>query len=55
MKVQNIEEEINQTKNHLAFLENRLKEIQKNCDHDFKRNHNFERCLKCNKAEALYY
>ncbi|WP_373894656.1 serine protease [Virgibacillus sp. CBA3643] len=55
MKVQNIEEEIIQTKNHLAFLEKSLKEIQKKCDHHFKMNDNFERCLKCNKAEALYY
>ncbi|WP_371018958.1 serine protease [Pseudalkalibacillus sp. JSM 102089] len=55
MKVQKIEEEINQTKNHLSFLENSLKEIQENCEHQFKGDQNFERCLKCNKVEILYY
>ncbi|WP_347551443.1 serine protease [Pseudalkalibacillus hwajinpoensis] len=55
MKVQKIEEEIKQTKNHLAFLENCLKGIQNNCDHHYKGNHNFERCQKCNKVEILYY
>ncbi|UOQ91870.1 serine protease [Halobacillus shinanisalinarum] len=55
MMVQNIEEEINQTKNHLASLKNCLKEIQQNCDHQFKGNNNYEKCVKCNKTEALYY
>ncbi|UOQ93153.1 serine protease [Halobacillus shinanisalinarum] len=55
MKVQKIEEEINQTENHLASLKNSLKEIQQNCDHHFKGNNKYNKCLKCNKVIALYY
>jgi chromosome segregation ATPase len=56
VKVEKIEEEINQYKTHLAFLEKRLKEIQQNCDHHFsKENQYYEKCIKCNKVDVLYY
>ncbi|WHY01057.1 serine protease [Neobacillus sp. DY30] len=55
MKIQKIEEEINQLKIHLAFLEKCLVEIQQNCDHHFKRNQYYETCIKCNKVNVLYY
>ncbi|MEG9296855.1 serine protease [Mangrovibacillus sp. Mu-81] len=55
MKIQIIEEEINQLKTHLAFLEKSLKEIQQNCDHHFKGNQYYETCIKCNKVIVLYY
>jgi hypothetical protein len=55
MNVQKIEEEITQIKTNLAFLEKRLKEIQRNCDHHFKGNQYYEKCLKCNKVNVLYY
>ena len=55
MKIQEIEEEINQMKIHLSFLENRLKENQKNCDHHFLMNLSHEKCLKCNKVNVFHY
>ncbi|KON88078.1 serine protease [Sporosarcina globispora] len=55
MKVEKIEEEINQLKTHLAFLEKSLKEIQQNCDHHFIGNQHHEKCIKCNKVNVLYY
>ena len=55
MKIDTIEEEINQFKTQLAFLENRLKEIQQNCDHHYKRNQYYEKCIKCKKVNVLYY
>jgi hypothetical protein len=55
VKVEKIEEEINQLKTHLAFLEKSLKEIQQNCDHHFKGNQYHEKCIKCNKVNVLYY
>jgi hypothetical protein len=55
MNVQKIEEEINQMKTSLAFLEKHLKEIQRNCDHHFKGDQYYEKCLKCNKVNVLYY
>ncbi len=55
MKIEQIEEEINQLKIHLAFLEKRLAEMQQNCDHQFKRNQYYEKCIKCNKVNVLYY
>ncbi|MFB4165307.1 serine protease [Alteribacillus sp. JSM 102045] len=54
-KVEKIEEEMKQSKIHLAFLENRLKEIQQNCDHSFKGNSYYEKCVKCHKIEVFYY
>ncbi len=54
-KVQEIEEEMKQSKAYLAFLENRLKEIQQNCHHHFEGNSYYERCVKCHKIEVLYY
>ena len=35
-KVKKIEWEINQLKSRFAFLENRLKEIQQQCNHQFE-------------------
>jgi hypothetical protein len=55
MNVQKIEEEITQVKTNLAILEKRLKEFQLNCDHHFKGNRYYEKCLKCNKVNVLYY
>jgi hypothetical protein len=56
VKVEKIEEEIKQFNIHLAFLEKRLKEIQQNCDHQFsKGNQYYEKCIKCNKVNVLYY
>jgi hypothetical protein len=55
MKIQEIEKEINQMKNHLSFLESRLKENQKNCDHHFLMNLSHEKCLKCNKVNVFHY
>ena len=55
MNVQKIKEEITQMKTSLAFLEERLKEIQQNCDHHFAGDQYYEKCLKCNKVNVLYY
>ncbi|WP_408009997.1 serine protease [Pseudalkalibacillus sp. A8] len=55
MDAQKIEEEINQYKAHLAFLEKRLIDLQQNCDHHFQGHQNYEKCLKCNKVNVLYY
>lgn len=55
MNIQKIEEGITQMKTSIAFLEERLKEIQQNCDHHFKGDQYFEKCLKCNKVNILYY
>jgi predicted RNase H-like nuclease (RuvC/YqgF family) len=55
VKVEKIEEEINQLKTRLAFLEKSLKEIQQNCNHHFKGNQHHVKCIKCNKVNVLYY
>ncbi|WP_096186031.1 serine protease [Evansella halocellulosilytica] len=54
-KMQKIEEEIKQSKIRLDFLENRLKELQQQCDHSFKGNTYYRKCVKCNKIEVFYY
>ena len=55
MNVQKIEEEITRMKTNLSFLEKSLEEIQRNCDHHFKAYQYYEKCLKCNKVNILYY
>jgi hypothetical protein len=55
VNTEKIEEEINQLKNHIAFLESCLKEIQQNCDHHFNGNQYYETCEKCNKVNVFYY
>lgn len=55
MNAQIIEEEINQLKSQLSFLENQLREIQASCTHQFEGNHLFETCVKCKKVNSLYY
>nr|WP_205831494.1 serine protease [Bacillus sp. RO2] len=50
-----MEEEINQLKIQLDFLEKSLKEIQQNCNHHFEGNQHHEKCIKCNKVNVLYY
>ena len=55
MNVQKIKEEITQMKTSLAFLEERLKAIQQNCDHRFDGDQYYEKCLKCYKVNVLYY
>lgn len=56
MNIEKLEEEIKQFKTHLASLEKHLKEIQQNCDHHFcKRNQYYEKCIKCNIVNVLYY
>ncbi len=55
MNAQEIEEEINQYRAYIASLQGRLRELQQNCDHHFQRDLYFEKCLKCNKVNVLYY
>ncbi|HLR69486.1 serine protease [Virgibacillus alimentarius] len=55
MEVQQIEEEIELALKHISRLENRLKNIQKNCNHQFKYHPNFNKCKKCHKVEVFYY
>ncbi|QIZ08683.1 serine protease [Priestia megaterium] len=55
MNVQKIKKEITQMKTSLAFLEERLKAIQQNCDHRFDGDQYSEKCLKCYKVNVLYY
>lgn len=55
MNIQKMEEEINQLKIHLAYLEDSLKENQKNCDHHFIVNPYHEKCLNCNKVNVFHY
>jgi hypothetical protein len=55
MNVQKIKKEITQMKASLAFLEERLKAIQQNCDHRFDGDQYYEKCLKCYKVNVLYY
>jgi hypothetical protein len=55
MNVQKIKKEITQMKTSLAFLEERLKAIQQNCDHRFDGDQYYEKCLKCYKVNVLYY
>lgn len=54
-KVKKIEWEINQLKSRFAFLENRLKEIQQQCNHQFEGDSHYQKCVKCKKIEVLYY
>ncbi|MGJ9384432.1 serine protease [Salipaludibacillus sp. CF4.18] len=54
-KVQKIEEEIKQSKTQLAFLESSLKDIQENCNHEYKNGPLYKECVQCNKVEVLYY
>lgn len=53
--IQKIEEEINQLKDRLSYLENCMQHIQQNCDHHFKGNPFYEICSKCKKVNVLYY
>lgn len=56
MKVEKIEKEINQLKTRLDFLQDCLKEIQQNCEHQyFAKNSYYEQCTECNKVNVLYY
>jgi hypothetical protein len=56
VEIRKLEEEIKQIKSHLSFLENRIIEIQQNCDHQFcDGNQYYEKCIKCNKVNVLYY
>jgi len=55
VNTEKIEEEINQLKNQIAFLESCLKEIQQNCDHYFKDHQYYETCEICNKVNVFYY
>lgn len=54
-KVQKIEDEIKQSKTQLAFLESNLKNIQENCNHQYKEGPFYKECVNCNKVEVLYY
>lgn len=55
MEIPKIEVEMNRIKNQLAILEKCLKEIQQYCEHDFRGNQYYEKCIKCHKIEVLYY
>lgn len=55
MPVKMIEDEMDQLKKRLAFLESRLHEIQHYCEHHFEGNSYYQKCVKCHKVEALYY
>lgn len=55
VEVQKIRVEMNRIKNQLAYLEQCIKEIQQNCDHDFRGNQYYEKCIKCHKIDVLYY
>ncbi|OCA81334.1 serine protease [Pseudobacillus wudalianchiensis] len=55
MNIHKIEEEIDQLKAKLLFLQNRVRVIQQNCDHRFKGDQYYETCMKCKKVNVLYY
>lgn len=55
MDVYKIEEEIDQLKAKLIFLQEHVKVIQQNCKHDFKGDQYYETCAKCKKVNILYY
>lgn len=55
MNTDRIEREIAQTKDHLAYLESCLQEVQKNCNHHYNHHHYYEKCEKCKKVNVMYY
>jgi predicted RNase H-like nuclease (RuvC/YqgF family) len=55
MEIHKIKKEINQLQTRLYSLEKRLEEIQRNCNHQFKGDLQYETCIKCNKVNVFYY
>ncbi|MBM7648660.1 cytochrome c2 [Bacillus ectoiniformans] len=55
MEVHQIEEKMKQLRLQLFVMEERKKEIQEKCTHDFTGNEHYQTCRKCHKVEVLYY
>lgn len=48
-------EDIELLKNQLKLYEEKLKSVQRSCDHQYVEKFMHQKCLKCHYVESLYY